>query len=354
MRKHMMLQAACAFAIAACAATTKADARDADVAQFFKGKQVTLYIANAVGGGYDTYARLIARYLGSYIPGNPSIVPVNMPGAGGAVLMSYLLTSAARDGAAIAALEPGAITGPLFADQKRARYDSRKFVYLGSANSEVYGCWARADAQVKSYPEAFSKELVVGGSSAGDSTVDLPTVEKNVLGTKFKVISGYAGSNDVLLAMDRNEVQGICGLGLPPMLTQRPAWVASGFVKMLDQENVAGSPILNKEGVPRAPDFAKTDEQRKVLGLIFSQQKFGRPYAMPPGAPRERVAALRQAFMQVLQDKGLLADAQKRHLDIQALPGGELGALIDEIYETPPAIASRATQALGYGATQRK
>jgi tripartite-type tricarboxylate transporter receptor subunit TctC len=203
-------------------------AQQDDVAAFYKGRQIRLYIGSAAGGGYDAYARLIGRYLGRYIPGNPVILPLNMPGAGSNTAVAHIYTTE-KDGTTIAAIQPGAITKPIYGGSSKVRYDFSQLVYLGSANTEVDMCWVRADAPVKTYRELFNKELIVGSSGEGDSTHDFATAENNILGTRFRIISGYTGTRDVVLAVDRNEVQGVCGLGLPGMMAQRPDWVANGF-----------------------------------------------------------------------------------------------------------------------------
>ncbi len=338
-----------ALAIAgACGTLAVAPGHAQDVAAFYKGRQISMYIGSAVGGGYDAYARLLGRHISKYIPGNPSVVPMNMPGASGNTAIQHMYTLP-KDATAFAAIQPGAITKPIYADRDKIRYDFTKLVYLGSANTEVNLCWVRKDAPVKSFEELLSKELIVGASGEGDSTRDFSVAENNILGAKFRVIMRYSGVRDIVLAVDRGEVQGVCGTGVPAMMVQRPDWVAgTGLAKMLVQQNVKGSARLNAMGVPRTADFAKTAEDKEVLGLIYAQQQFGRPFVMPPGSPPERVAALRRAFVQALQDKELLAEAAKMHLDVDALSGDELQAIVTRIYATPAPIVERAIKALVY------
>jgi tripartite-type tricarboxylate transporter receptor subunit TctC len=307
-----------------------------------------MFIGSAVGGGYDAYARLVARHMSRYIPGQPAIVPMNMPGASGNTAIQHMYTLP-KDATAFAAIQPGAITKPIYVGRDKIRYDFTKLIYLGSANTEVNLCWVRNDAPVKSFKELFSKELIIGGSGTGDSTVDFAVAENNIIGTKFRLVMRYSGVRDIVLAVDRNEVQGVCGTGVPAMMVQRPAWVAgTGLAKMLVQENVKGKAALTAMGVPRTGDFAKTEEDRQVLGLIYAQQQFGRPFVMPPGSPPERVTALRQAFVQALADKELLAEAARMHLDIDPLGGTELQAIVEKIYATPAPIVQRAIAALVY------
>jgi tripartite-type tricarboxylate transporter receptor subunit TctC len=321
-----------------------------DVAAFYKGRQVNMFIASAVGGGYDAYARLVGRHIGRYIPGNPSIVPMNMPGASGTVAVQHMYTLP-KEGTAFAAIVPGGITRPLYDVHERIKYDFSKLVYLGSANTEVNLCWVRTDAKVKTFKDLFSNELIIGASGEGDSTRDFAVAENSILGTKFRVVQRYKGVRDIVLAMDRGEVAGLCGTGVPAMMVQRPDWVAGkGGGKMLVQQNVRGKPKLTDMGVPRTGDFAKTPEDRDLLGFIYAQQQFGRPFVTAPGAPPERVAALRQAFTQALQDKELLAEAAKMNLDIDPLSGTELQEIVERLYATPAPIVKRAISALIYNA----
>lgn len=319
-----------------------------DVASFYKGRSITMLIASAVGGGYDAYARLVGRHIGRYIPGNPSVIPMNMPGASGNTAIQHLY-SLPKEATAFAGIPPGAITKPIYDQKDRIRYDYSKLIYLGSANVEVNLCWVRDGAQVQNFKDLFGKELIIGASSDGDSTRDFAAVENNIIGTKFRIIQRYTGVRDIVLAMDRDEVQGLCGTGVPAMMVQRPNWVLSkGGGKPLVQQNVKGSARLNAMGVPRTGDFAKTDADRAVLSLIYAQQQFGRPFVMPPGGPPDRIAAMRRAFVQVLADKDLLAEAAKLNLDIELMSGDELQTYVEGLYATPQEIVKRAINALVY------
>src|SRR4051794_17030068 len=202
-----------------------------DVAAFYRGRQISMFIGSAVGGGYDAYARLLGRHISKYIPGNPVIIPQNMPGASGNTAIQHMYTLA-KDATAFAAIQPGAVTKPIYAERERIRYDFTKLVYLGSANTEVNLCWSRTDAAVKSFSDLFNTELIIGASGEGDSTRDFAVAENNILGAKFRVITRYTGVRDIALAVDRNEIQGVCGTGVPAMMVQRPEWVAgTGLAK---------------------------------------------------------------------------------------------------------------------------
>jgi tripartite-type tricarboxylate transporter receptor subunit TctC len=308
------------------------------VEQFYRGKSINIYIGSSAGGGYDSYARILGRYMSKYIPGNPTIVP---QAAG------YVYTVAPKDGTAIGAIFPGSILQPLIGDAA-IQHDPAKLIYVGSANSDVYTCVVRTDAPVKTFGDLMTTEMIVGASNEGGTTRDMPTMSNNVLGAKFRVVTGYAGTQEIALAVERNEVHGICGFGYTSLLTIRPQWVPNGTVRILVQENIKGSPELNQMGVPRTVDFAKTAEDRQIIELVYSQGVFGRPYILPPGVPADRVAALRKAFMAALQDKELLAEAKRIKLDIEAISGEDLQNMVSKLFATPANIVERAKQSLLY------
>ena len=334
-----------AFGILSLFTPAPAGAQDA-VASFYKGKTINLYVGSSAGGGYDTYARLLARRFGSYIPGNPAVVPQNMPGAGSSKLASYIYSVAPKDGTAIGAIFSGAILQPLLGDP--VQHDPSKFIYLGNANVETFICIARADAPAKSFADTFRQELVVGATNEGGSSRDFTAMLDNLLGAKLRIVTGYAGSNEIMLAIERNEVQGMCGMAWSSVVADHPQWLASGFIRILVQLASKGHPEMDRMGVPLATDFAKTEEDREVMELIFSQLVFGRPYVLPPGVPAERVAALRRGFMAALRDKDTLAEAGKMKLDVDALPGEEVQAEVAKVFATPAKIVVRAKQALVY------
>ena len=341
---HAMRMAGCALGLTLAAGT--AMAQDS-VEQFFRGKTVNIYIGSAVGGGYDGYARLLARHFGQHIPGNPTVIPQNMPGAASNKATGYVATQAPRDGTAIGAVQPGAILAPLLTDLP-VQFDPRKFIYLGSANSDVYLCFVRSDAPIKSFKDTFTREVILGASAEGATLHDMPTMLDNVLGTKLRLVTGYAGSHEVTLAIEKGEVQGMCGMGWVSLSMEHPDWVSSGQIRILAQEDMKGHPAVTKMGVPLTVDFAKTEEDRQVMELIYSQAVFGRPYFLPAGVPADRAAALRKAFTAALHDKDLLAEAEKMHFDVGALSGEELQAMIARLYALPARISQRAKASLIY------
>jgi len=317
-----------------------------DVASFYKGKTVRVVIASAVGGGYDAYARLIARFMTKYIPGNPTIVPTNMPGGGGSIASACIYNVAPKDGTVFAAVLPGAITDPLLQSREGGKYDPSKLIYLGSANSEVNMCFIRTDTGVTSLRDIQTKEVIIGASAEGGSTRDQPTVQNNMIGSKFKIITGYPGTRDIFLAIEKNEVSGVCGIGLPSFRTIRPTWIDDGFMRIISQDNAKGDPKVSATGVPLTVDFARTPQDRQAMELIYSQQVFGRPYILPPEVPADRVAVLREAFIQTLQDKELLAAAETMKLDITPVSGADLQRQIEQLYSMPPEIVELAKKAL--------
>jgi tripartite-type tricarboxylate transporter receptor subunit TctC len=334
-----------ATAIAGLLAANAMAAGQESIEQFYRGKQISLVVGSSAGGGYDTYARLLARHFGGALPGNPTVVVQNMSGAGSNRAAGYIYSVAPKDGTAIGAIFPGAILQPLLSDVP-VPHDPNKLIYLGSANSDVYVCYVRSDAPVKTFKDVLSKELIIGASNPGATTYDLPLLLNNVLGAKFRIVTGYPGSREITLALDRGEVQGACGIGWTGIELMHPDWFAKDTVRVLVQLSTKGHLDLNKRNVPRAGEFARNEDERRVIELVFSQGIFGRPYVLPPGVPPERVAALRQAFVAALNDKALRAEAAKMQLDIEPMPGDELQALVASLYATPPHLVERARHAL--------
>jgi tripartite-type tricarboxylate transporter receptor subunit TctC len=326
-------------------ATCPASAQDA-VAQFYKGKTVTVVIGSAPGGGYDTYGRLLARFLGRHLPGQPTVVPKNMPGASSYLAANYICGIAPKDGTYIAAVTAGALLQPLFGINAQSSFDPTKLNYVGSANKDYYVCLIRRDAAAKTFKDLLTHQVTVAAAADGGSTRDFPTM-LNLLGTKFKVVSGYAGNKEGTLALERGEVEGVCGNSWSGILAMHPEWFGtSGLVRVLVQEDMVGHPDLNKQGIPLAVDFAITAEQRQIMELIYEESTLGRPYIMPPGVPPERIAALQTAFMDTFRDPDLVAEARKINLDVGPISGEALQALMTKMFSTPPDLIQKARQAL--------
>jgi tripartite-type tricarboxylate transporter receptor subunit TctC len=334
-------------------AVSHASAQD-QVAQFYKGRQINVIVGSSAGGGYDIYARLLSRHMPKYIPGNPAMVVSNMAGAGSNAAAAHLYNAAPKDGTVIGALQNSAVLDALLdallGDTKRLRHDATKFVHLGSATIDHYVCIARADAEVKSFKDLLTQELIIGASQPGTSTRDFPAMLNNMTGSKIRLVSGYPGTREITLAIEKGEVKGLCGFSWSSLKAQRPDWLRSGFIRVIVQEHDKGHPDITRMGVPLAVDFARTPENRRVMELIYSSETFGRPYMMSPGVPVDRVAALRKAFMETMRDQELLAEAQRIGLVIDPISGEELQALAEKLFATPVAIVEQAKQALVYKA----
>ena len=316
----------------------------ADEAAFYRGKQVNLIIAAAVGGGYDLYARLVARHIGKHIPGNPNVVPQNMIGAGGNTGAGYVFGTAPKDGTVFGAATAGVILDAILLDKARINHDPRKFKWIGSAASDALVCILTKDARARSFNDVFTQETLVGVS--GGTTRDYPQLLNKVLGTKFKLITGYPGTRDVSLAMERKEVEGVCGLSYLSAKSQRPEWLKQDVVTFIAQEGSIPNPELQAMKVPLTIDYAKADEQKQVMDLLYTQNTYLRPYMAPPETPEARVEALREAFMKAMSDPELLAEAAKARLEVDARSGKDLTEAVEKIFALPKSVHDQLRQAL--------
>jgi tripartite-type tricarboxylate transporter receptor subunit TctC len=312
-------------------------------AEFYKGKNVEIYIGYSVGGAYDVYARLLARHIGKHIPGNPNVIPKNMEGAGSLRLANWLYNAGPKDGTVFGTIARGGAFDPLFG-KKEAQFDATKFNWIGSANDEVSVCVSWHTSGIKTIQEAMEKELVVGGTGPSADTDQFPRIMNGVLGTKFKVVSGYPGGNDISLAMERGEVLGRCGWSWSSVLATQKAWYDGKKINVLAQLALNKHPDL--PDVPLILDLAKTPEQKQILTLVFARQALGRPYLAPPGVPKDRVEALRKAFMDTMQDKDFLADADKGKLEITPISGENVQKIVADTYKVDPAIAKKTGEML--------
>lgn len=338
-----MLYSRSAILGAALLALVPASARADAISDFYKGKKVSLYIGNPPGGGYDTYGRLLARHLGKYIPGNPSIVVQNMPGAGSLRMANWLYNIAPKDGSALGAPGRGIAFNTLL-KQPGSKFDGRKFGWIGSMNNEVSVCVSWNTSGVKTFDEMFKKELVIGGTGGSADTDQFPKILNGVLGTRFKLITGYPGGTDINLAMERGEVKGRCGWSWSSVVTTRPEWLSQKKINVLVQLSLSKHSDL--KDVPLVTDIVKTDEQKAVMKLVFARQVLGRPIFTTPNVPADRLAALRKAFDQTMQDKGLKEEAAKAKMEMEAVNGETVQKLIDEAYATPQAVVDQVIKLL--------
>ncbi len=312
-------------------------------ADFYKGKTVEVYVGYSAGGGYDVYGRMLARYMGKHIPGNPTMVVKNMEGAGSLRLANWIYNAAPKDGTAFGIIGRGAAFDPLFGN-KAAQFDPNKYNWVGSMNNEVSVCVSWKDSGVNKFEDLLTKELVVGGTGPSADTDQFPRIMNGVLNTKFKIISGYPGGNDVSLAMQRGEVKGRCGWSWSSVVATQEQWYKDKTINVLVQLSLNKHEDL--QHIPLIMDLAKTSEQKQILRLVFARQVMGRPFVAPPDIPADRVAALRKAFMDTMKDKEFLAEAEKAKLEIQAVSGQELQNVIKESYETSPDLAKKTADLL--------
>jgi tripartite-type tricarboxylate transporter receptor subunit TctC len=312
-------------------------------AEFYKGKTIDVYVGTSVGGGYDAYARMLSRHMGRYMPGNPAFVPKNMEGGGGMRLANYLYNAAPKDGTAIGTFNRGTGFDPLFGN-KNAQFEAVKFNWLGSTNDEVSICAAWHTTGITSHEQVKTTELLVGATGPSADTYQFPKIANAVLGTKFKIITGYPGGNDVDLAMERQEVQGRCGWSWTSVKATHQPWLDRKWINILFQMGLSKHPDL--PDAPLIMDLARTDEERAIFKLIFGRQVMAWPFTAPPGVPKERADALRRAFLDTMRDKEFLAEAAKGNFEIRAVAGEDIQKLVQDVYDTPPAIVQKTTQLL--------
>jgi tripartite-type tricarboxylate transporter receptor subunit TctC len=321
-----------------------APARAQDVADFYKTKNVELFIGYSVGGGYDIYGRLVARHIGRFLPGSPTVIPRNMEGAGSVRLTNWLYGAAARDGSVIGTISRGVPFDPILG-RPGSQFEAVKFSWIGSANDEVSMCMVMASTGVTTFEDLKKKEIVVGAAGASSDDDQFPRVINAVLGTTMRVISGYPGGNDISLAMERGEVQGRCGWSWSSLKSTHGHWVKDKKVTLLAQLGLSKHADL--PNVPSIMDFAKTSEDKAMLRLIFARQGLGRPFLAPPGIPAERLVALRKAFDATMKDADFLADADKGKMEINPLTGPQVEALVAQVYaEVSPEIAKKVAAML--------
>lgn len=331
-----------------CAMGAAFEAAAQSVEQFYKGKQINLVIGADIAGGYDTYGRLFARLMPKHIPGHPNMIVQIMPGAGGVVAANFLYAIAPKDGLTLGTVQRQIPEGPLVG-LGGAQFDATKFNWIGSLNNEVSICVSWHTAAVKTFKDAFDKELIVGAQKQAN-TEQYPSIFNNILGTKFKIISGYTGGNGVLLAMERGEVEGRCSWSWSSIVVQKPDWLKEKKINLLAQIALVGHPDL--PDVPLVMSFAKTDEDKQVLEFLFARNVLGRPFLAPPGVPGERVVALRAAFDAMVKDKDAIADFEKQKQELTPVGGEALQNLMNRLYATPKDIIAKADKAMEWQGTQ--
>jgi tripartite-type tricarboxylate transporter receptor subunit TctC len=315
------------------------------VSDFYKGKTLSLIAGFPPGGGYDTYVRVLARHYGRFVPGQPTVVASNMPGAGSLTAANNIYAKYAPDGLAIAMFASSAAMEPLLGN-KAALFDPAKFSWVGSMSQDVAYCgvW-RHPGGATTFDEMMTKETIIGGGAPAAITFQHPMVLKNVLKANLKVIGGYKGTRDINIAMQRGEVNGTCGMFGSSINSQFGADVKEGRMTLFIQMGSKRSDQFGK--IPSVFDYAKTDEDRQVLQFHFGQLLLGRPLAGPPGIPADRLAALRKALFETMKDPQFLAEANKAGLDIDPVMPDEVMALLKQFAAFSPAILKKAKDAIG-------
>jgi len=332
--RTLLLAFVCALAFAAAVPA----AAQEDIAAFYKGKTVRIVVGTAAGGGYDLFARIVARHLASHIPGAPAIIVQNLPAAGGLVMTNQLYATAPRDGTVIGAPINGIPTAPLL-QPNGAHFDAEKLIWLGSTNREPYVAFVWHTGPVQSVAELQQKELIVGATTPGTTMVDFPLIANAILGTRFKIVRGYEGTPQINHAIERGEIDGQGGVGWAAVKAQVPQWISEKKIRVIAQYGLKRHAEL--ADIPSMLEFAKSEADRRALLMLFARTEYGRPYFLPPEVPAARVAALRRAFDATMRDPAFLADAAKLQLDVDPMSGEQVQALVGELAHTPADVVAR-------------
>jgi tripartite-type tricarboxylate transporter receptor subunit TctC len=313
-----------------------------EVADFYKGKSVTLVVGHEVGTGFDIYARTLQRHLSQHIPGNPTIIVQNMVGASGLTAANWLYNVAPKDGTVMATFVHTIPFEPLMGNSA-ARFEAAKFTWIGNMEESVAVCGVTKAAGIAKFDDMRTKEVIIGATGATGPLVKSALAVRNLLGVKMKVVAGYQGSASVKVAMQRHEVHGICGL---PMSTIKSFWrddyVAGNFQPIIQ---LSGRKQADLKNIPHVDDYAKSEDDRQVYGLIFGTQSLGRIYLSPPGMPVDRRTALRNALLETMKDPQFVADAVKTQIDISPMTGEEVETFIARLSSASPKVMERTKEA---------
>ena len=308
---------------------------------FFKGKDITIYVGSTSGGPYDAYARMLARHWGRNIPGNPNFVVQNMPGASGRRLMGHMQGIAPKDGTSIAIAHRALPFDPLMG--VKAKYDPTKVTWLGNANDEVNICVVWHASKAQNFEDLKKFETVVGSGGTASTDTIYPNLLNALFGTKFRVVHGYEAAAQTHIAMERGEVDGRCGMTWDALQAVKPDWITEKKVRILVQVALEKHPDL--KDVPSASDLARNQEERQIVDLWAAPNKMGRPFYAPIELPKERAELLRRSFDRTMKDPTLLAEAKKTKVFVDASTGEQVHALIDRIYATPESVVAKALEA---------
>jgi tripartite-type tricarboxylate transporter receptor subunit TctC len=313
------------------------------VADFYRGKTVQLLIGYTVGGNYDLSARILARHIGRHIPGNPTVVPQNMAGAGSLRLANFLYNVAPKDGTTFGMVGRGVLMEPLLGTDA-SKFDSQRFTWIGSVSNETSVCVSWRTSKIKSWNDMLSTPFTVGGQGPGSDDDMFSNMLRNIFGVKARLVSGYPGGNEINLALERGEVDSRCGWSWGAVKTTRADWLARKEINLLLQIALHGASDLPE--VPLVTSFVKTDREKLILRLILSRQQMAWPFTAPPELPKDRTAALRAAFDATMRDPEYLAEAKQRGLEVNPMSGAAIDKLIAELYVTPTEIIAAAKAAM--------
>jgi len=316
-----------------------------EVEDFYRGKTINFIVSTGVGGGYDIYARPLARHMGKHIPGRPNIVVQNMVGGGGMRAMNNLYNVSARDGTAMGLVHSTVPTSPL-QGAPGAKFDATKFNWIGSMNKAGTVCVAWHTAPVKTYDDLRHTELVVGSTGAGSGFWLNAIILRNMFNAKLKVVAGYGSGPEVLNAIEKEETQGTCGIAMASIAISHPHWLRDRLINILIQSGLERDPQPELVNVPMTLDLAKTDEQKAVLEIMFGNSTMDRPVMMPPDVPAARVAALRAAFHATMQDRDFIAEMQKSQIPISYVSGEDVQSLLNRLYASPPSVLAAVAKAM--------
>jgi tripartite-type tricarboxylate transporter receptor subunit TctC len=331
---------------AAALMTLGASAHAQSVADFYKGKTITLAIGFSSGGGYDLYARHLARHIGKHIPGNPTVVPQNMPGAGSLRAANYIFSAAPKDGTYFGTFARTTGINPLL--QSGATFDSRQFSWLGSVTDDVSTCVTWAATGIKTWADFLKKPSALGGQGPSSEPDMFARLYKNVFGAPIKLVPGYPGTNEIALAMERGEVDGLCGISWSTLKARHAKWLKDKKINLIVQSSLKKSPEIAAEvgDVPLVMDLTKDKEKLQILKLILAAQEMARPFAAPPGIPADRKAALVKAFDDTMKDPDYLAEAKKLDFDVNPVSAKAIEDLLAELYATPKDVLKKAGEAI--------
>ncbi len=325
-----------------CAAPARAQPAPA-IADFYRGRTITLIVGYSVGGGYDTYARILARHMGRHIPGGPLVVVQNMPGAGSLRAANYLFNVAPKDGTTIGMFGRGLAMEPLIG-ASATQFDARRFFWLGSGTEEasVFVTWH--SSPVKTWADMLAKPFNVGGEGSGSDPDVYAALLKHTFGAKLRLVTGYPGTAEIALALERGEIDGRASWSWSSLKSLKPDWIADRKVNLPIQLNLSKNPEL--PDVPLIMEFARTDRQRASLKIILSRQTMGRPFMAPPSLPDDRKAALRAAFDATMKDAEFLAEAKARGQEVNPVDGAAIERLLSELYATPAEVVEETKRAI--------